>query len=187
MKKLFTILTFVAVVFFFLGATAGAQNITQGFKQLSIDGSLDPATADGVAVEISSAYGQFIRDYLLVGGSVALLNDDVSSAFMISAVVQKLFPTGSPFVPFVEGGIGLFSMGVENENGGEDWDESGILISGSAGVKYFINEGTSINANAMLIYATEDIFVNDVEGDQLTFDDFSNTEFTFNLGMSFYF
>lgn len=176
MKKLVFTLTFVATAFFFLGTEADAQNITQGYRLMEIDGMLDPATAAGTEIELSGSYGIFIQDYLMVGGMAAISLDDDVKLFSLGPAVELLFPSGSSFVPFVGGTIAIFSANYDAAD-----DDNALLFHVYGGVKYFLNESAAINLDANIYYATEEVYLNDDDGD------WSNMDFDIRLGIGFYF
>ena len=176
MKKILVVSALIMVLAIF-SASANAQNITKGFKQVELVVNYDPDTYSGSEFYAEGSYGYFFRDYLMVGVGLAYLKDDYVTAFNPQLFAEKLFPVGSPFVPFVTAGIGYYSSDIDIDS--TSVSQSAFIIGGGGGVKYFVNESVAIQGRARYLYATDDVFSDK--------DDASDTDFRIDVGIIFYF
>jgi len=107
---------------------------------------------NGDNIDLEVGYGWFLRDDLLVGGEFqwSLLEDiapgenDYRSQ-QASLFAEMLFSGDSELVPYV--GV---EIGVRNSKF-NDLDESGLLLGGRVGARYFITESVSIDGLAHLV------------------------------------
>jgi len=143
-------------------------------NELSLHGGFDFQGPNGDKIDLEIAYGWFLRDDLLVGGEFqwALLEDiapgenDYRSQ-QASLFAEKLFIGDSELVPYVGVEIGFRNSKFN------DLDESGIVVGGRVGARYFITESVSIDGSLVWLVADKEVFIVDFEAeDQYVYPSF---------------
>lgn len=170
MKKALAVLMSMAVTSF------GAM-LQEGTRELGLAGSLDIASADGTAIDLSASYGYFIADGLEIGVSGFWADSDSVTSIGLGAFAEYHFATDSNLVPYV--GVGAGWGKTEIDIGDFSADDDALVIAGEAGVKYFFVENIAISLAYVFEWATEDIFFDD--------DKAEDTDHSIQLGMRFYF
>ncbi len=137
-----------------------------GKNELSLHGGFDFQGPNGDKIDLEVGYGWFLHADLLVGGEFqwSLLEDiapgenDYRSQ-QASLFAEMLFSGDSELVPYV--GV---EIGVRNSKF-NDLDESGLLVGGRVGVRYFITESVSIDGSLIWLVADKEVFIVDFEAD----------------------
>jgi hypothetical protein len=186
MKKILIVLTTLMITLFIASTSASALNITKGYKQVGLSGWLDFETADGAEIILRGSYGYFIRNSLLVGGGLYFETDKNEDMYFPEAFIERLFPVGSPWVPFVGGAVGFYSYSDDSRDD-DEYEDSATIITGYGGVKYFVNEGTALQGRLIYKYATEDIYLTEDDDDNDGYYDQTNSELVTHIGIVFYF
>jgi len=137
-----------------------------GKNELSLHGGFDFQGPNGDKIDLEVGYGWFLRDDLLVGGEFqwALIEDiapgaDDYRSQQASLFAEKLFIGDSELVPYVGAEIGFRNSKFDN------LDESGLLVGGRVGARYFITESVSIDGSLVWLVADKEVFIVDFEVD----------------------
>jgi opacity protein-like surface antigen len=131
----------VALVLVMAFSTAVFAGVEQGKQE--IGGSISKYDTDAAEVTLIFAnYGMFVTDELQVAGNILIMDTDAdASATGLEAQAKYHFiEVNDITVPYAGGYLGHFNMEV----GGDS--ESAISYGFMFGVKHFISEDTSINA-----------------------------------------
>lgn len=151
-----------------------AHSLPEGTQELRLQGTLDPATADGSEFELQVSYGYFFVDNVQAGGRLALRDSDSLTSLGLGGYAELNFDTGSELMPFLEGFAGIAH--VDYDRG--DSDLTGIL-EGRAGAKFFLSENVAIAGAGVFAWATDDIYADD--------NDFDDTDVFLELSLRCYF
>jgi len=164
---------FIMLIFTLPPVVAQAPELS-GKNELRLHGGFDYQGPNGDKIDLTVGYGWYLRDDLLVGGEFqwALL-EDISSkggdyrSQQASLFAEKLFIGDSELVPYV----GL-EIGFRNSKF-EDLDESGLLVGGRVGARYFLTESVSIDGSLSWLLADKEVFIVDFEAeDQYVYPSF---------------
>jgi hypothetical protein len=169
MKKWMSMLTIAA-----LAGASQAASLSQGTRELTLDGALDPDGASGTEISLDVGYGYFIQDNIEVGGEVSIADNDHATTYGLGGFAEYNFDQGSALVPFAGVGLGWFNTEIDDL----DVDDDAVVASLFGGVKYFLAENIAVTAQINLEWASEDIFLND--------DDVEDTNIDFTVGMRFF-
>jgi hypothetical protein len=170
-KKLMFITAFLAV------ANLGfAGALSEGSKELSLNGNVDFDSALGTQANAQLGLGFFVADGLSVGPFGSVLYNDLVTVVQLGASAEYNFISESAFTPFV--GAGIAWINGDLEDGG---DEQGGLASARAGVKYFMTESWALSISVVYDKATEDVFAEDDE------DDLSDDNLSLDIGIRTFF
>lgn len=137
-----------------------------GKNELSLHGGFDFQGPNGDKIDLEVGYGWFLRDDLLVGGEFqwSLLEDiapgenDYRSQ-QASLFAEMLFIGDSELVPYVGVEIGFRNSKFN------DLDESGLVLGGRVGARYFLTESVSIDGSLIWLVADKEVFIVDFEAD----------------------
>ena len=156
MKKIL-VLAFVMIV-----ATASssfAYKIGENANEFTVYGSISSSDADqGDAVEttiLAVGYNRFVTNEVSAGINVMTVGaksggDKATMTFVEVNGKYHFIQTGQPLVPYV----GLYLGQVTMDAGGDS--ASGTEIKPAAGLKYFVSENTSLNAELSYAFYTID-------------------------------
>lgn len=147
-----------------------AQNlkIFQGDYEINGSAQLSQAALGG-----EFSLGTFIQDYLQVGGDAAFFDSDFYTRYSIGAYVSLLFDTGTYWLPYVGSGLKLAALEpVFLEK------ETGIELEIFGGVKYFLADNVSLNTEIRLGVSSADTYLEN--------DEYANTDYRVNIGLSYY-
>jgi hypothetical protein len=131
-----------------ISAPAPSGGIGAGDTELNFFGLLSDSDAGITTAVLGVAFGTYLSDSLELKLSPALIlldADDASATFVnVSGSVEFQFrpSPGSPVVLYAGGGAGLLTGGVEAA--GEDFFAYSLYLTPVGGVKYFLNERTSL-------------------------------------------
>ena len=132
-----------------------AQMLSQGTKELELEGGFDDKTAAGNQVWIGLGFGYFVIDNLELIAAGYFVHDDYTIGYHPAVGAQYNFNLGYKLVPFV--GINL-GWGIwDYKKGMEDMD--GFVYGGEAGVKYFVTESLALSASVDYDLSTGDIWM----------------------------
>ena len=166
-------LSTAAVVFsLLLAAPAAAQpRIQKGSRELAAHVSLDFEGAVGDTISADAGYGWFVRDGLLLLGTVsyAILEDVAAedSDFRTSELgvaAEYHFRRDRNLVPYLGLGVGWRSTEFD------DVTNRGVTYGPRAGIKLFLADNVALDFELVYRLARDDLFVNDfvVEDSDLT-------------------
>lgn len=156
-----------------LASASQAASLSEGTKEIVIEGLFDPDALGDSQLDLDLAYGYFIQDNLEVGALATVSDNDAISTYGLGGFVEYNFDQGTELVPFVNGHAGWINADPEE---GESQDAG--FLGASVGAKYFLAENIAVSADVTYDWATEDVYFED--------DDVSDTDLTINLGMRFY-
>ncbi|MFT5499102.1 MAG: hypothetical protein ACI9TH_004517 [Kiritimatiellia bacterium] len=162
------------------GTVQAEPQLTQGTKELTLQGFADFETREDYFVYLDLGYGTFIKDHLEVGLNFGANSSDASQNYSIGPFVEYNFANGGDMVPYVNAGARWAYSDVSFGTGGDLFSDSGsvALLTGEAGVKYFLRENIAISTGLSYEWASDDIFD---AGDTL-----EDGNILFKLGMRFY-
>ncbi len=143
-----------------------------GKNDLSLYGGFDYQGPNGDNIYLQLGYGWFLRDDLLVGGEFQwTLIEDIAPgendyrSQQASLVLEKLFIGDSELVPYVGVEIGFRNTKFSDDTMLNDLDDSGLVIGGRVGARYFLTETVSIDGSFVWLSANKDVFIVDFETD----------------------
>jgi hypothetical protein len=154
-----------------------AAPIAQDTQELQLYGGIDVDSAAGTQISLNAGYGYFIADYLEVGGLFGFSDDDIVTSFAIGGFAEYNIETESDVIPFV--GTQLRLIDVDIDLGAGSSGETAGALGLYAGVKFFITEGLAISIRSLVETATEDIYLED--------DDVNNVDIVFDLGLRYFY
>ena len=161
-----------------IAGTGFGQMLAMGTSELKVNGLLDFETSDDTLFDLGIFYGQFFADYVECGVGISITESDHVSLWSLGVNCEFNYDMGTELVPFVGVGLAYANYDVETPGGDSDEDNA-LVISGSAGAKYFIAENIAVSAALVLEVASEDIFPEQEE--------FSDTNSKIELSMRFFF
>jgi len=170
MKKLITTMMGISMI----AASSYGVMISEGTRELVLEGSYDFESAAGSALDLNVKLGYFVLDGIEVGGLVGVSDDDFSTDWRIGAFAEYNVDLGEPIVPFV--GVSTGWLRFDPDVGSS---EDTIFLGAEAGAKYFIAENIAISLSYQFTWADEDVFVED--------DKVTDTDHRIVLGMRFFF
>jgi hypothetical protein len=174
MKKYLALIAMAMVAGVAQAATdAGSPTLSEGTREIVVEGLFDPDTINDQQVDLSLGYGVFIQDNVEVGAEVFGSDNDAVGTWGVGAFGEYNFDQGSELVPFVGAGVSWQNVDVDD---GESADA--VVGEVKGGVKYFLASNVAISADVSWAIASDDIYVEQ--------DDVSDTDLTVNLGMRFY-
>jgi opacity protein-like surface antigen len=172
MKKIF------AVVFALMicAGQVHAAALAKGTKELRLQGGIDFDSPGGTDIALKLGYGQFIADYIELGGLVGYADNDFISTASVGAFLEYNLETESAIIPYVGSQLEIINSDIDVK--GAD-DGFGLNFGIYAGAKYYVTDNLAINGRFVFLAATTDAYLEDDKG--------SNTDFVFDLGLNFYF
>ena len=180
----------VAAMVMALAVTASGQMLSAGTSELKVEGGIDFDTSDGTLIDFGILYGMYIYDYLEGGLALRLTDSDSITVWRIGVFGQYDFDLGTELVPYLGAGLSLASYEATYDTvvvmadgtsvrSSEEESDNAIVLSGTAGVKFYIAENVAISTALVLEWASEDIYAEE--------DDFQDTDARIELGMRFFF
>jgi len=166
MKKILCAVTVLSLIGLGGPAFAEVQNpmLRTGTQELGLSGNVDFDDPGGdVSLDIFGSYGYFIQDYVELGGRVGYVREQGGDSERISLGVfgEYNFPASAIGVPFI--GLALDYSYAEVL----DEDNDAFVLTPSAGVKWFIRDYFAIDTRLFLNWASEDLYLNDGEADDI--------------------
>ena len=155
--------------------------LRQGTRELALSGMFDFEQRGDPALDLTAAYGFFLRDYLEVGGFVELAGnfDDVFryglGAFAEYHLPELSFLQAPRTVPYIGANVGLAFVDSDISE-----DNAALIFEPRFGVKWFIRDFFAIDTNLFCAVATDDIYLNDE-------DDLDAYDVGIQLGIRVYF
>ncbi|MGH8481446.1 MAG: hypothetical protein ACRES8_03190 [Nevskiaceae bacterium] len=131
-----------------VAAPAPAGSVGAGDTELNFFGTLSDSDAGFTTAVLGIAFGTYVSDNmeLKLSPALILLDSDDASAFLINVAGSVEFQfrpaPGSPVVLYAGGGAGLLTGSVEAA--GEDYFAYSLYLTPVGGVKYFLDERTSL-------------------------------------------
>jgi len=168
------------ILLFVLGLSvshAEAAALAKGTRELRLTGGIDFDSLAGTDFQLNLGYGQFIADYLEVGGLLSIGDNDFITTIGVGVFVEYNFDTGTQLIPFV--GTQLRYLYTDVELGEKDESNSALALGGYAGVKLFITESLSINTRFLLELATDDVYLEKNKTDDINY--------LIDFGLGYYF
>jgi hypothetical protein len=155
--------------------------LRQGTRELALSGMLDFEERGDPALDLTGAYGFFIRDYLEVGGFAELAGnfDDVFryglGAFAEYHLPDWSFMKAPRAMPYIGADLGLAFVDSDISE-----DNAALIFQPRIGVKWFIRDFFAIDTHLFFAVATDDIYLNDE-------DDLDAYDIGIRLGIRVYF
>jgi hypothetical protein len=155
--------------------------LRQGTRELALSGMIDFEERGDPALDLTGAYGFFIRDYLEVGAFAELAGnfDDVFryglGAFAEYHLPELSFMQAPRTVPYIGANVGLAFVDSDISE-----DNAALIFQPRFGVKWFIRDFFAIDTNLFFAVATDDIYQNDE-------DDLDAYDVGIQLGIRVYF
>ena len=155
--------------------------LRQGTRELALSGMIDFEERGDPALDLTGAYGFFIRDYLEVGAFAELAGnfDDVFryglGAFAEYHLPELSFMQAPRTVPYIGANVGLAFVDSDISE-----DNAALIFQPRFGVKWFIRDFFAIDTNLFFAVATDDIYQNDE-------DDLDAYDVGIQLGLRVYF
>ena len=155
--------------------------LRQGTQELALSGMIDFEERGDPALDLTGAYGFFIRDYLEVGAFAELAGnfDDVFryglGAFAEYHLPELSFMQAPRTVPYIGANVGLAFVDSDISE-----DNAALIFQPRFGVKWFIRDFFAIDTNLFFAVATDDIYQNDE-------DDLDAYDVGIQLGLRVYF
>lgn len=131
-------------------------SLSEGTKELVLDGVFDPDTAAGTEMELNVKYGVFVADRVELGGVAGLADNDLATSWRLGIFGEINMETATQLVPYVGGGLSY--RYVDFDRGGST---DALELTGEAGVKYFIADNVAISGAGVFSWATDDIYPDD--------------------------
>jgi hypothetical protein len=136
--------------------------LRKGAQELTLSGMLDFEERGNTTLDLTGAYGFFIRDYLLVGGYAELAGDfdDVFryglGVFAEYHLPELSFMQAPRTIPYFGANVGLAFVNSDISE-----DNAALIFQPRFGVKWFIRDFFAIDTNLFFAMATDDIYQND--------------------------
>jgi hypothetical protein len=169
MKKLLIALAVLAGA---AGLSRGAS-LAQGTQEVVVEGLFDGSTAAGDQSALQGRYGQFIIDNVEAGVAAAFNDNDLGTVYDIGVFGEYNVDLGTELVPFFGAEVSYRYLDLEEI----DTDDS-IVLTISAGAKYFLAENVAIRVGLNASLASEDVYAND--------EDVEDNDFNLSIGMAYY-
>jgi hypothetical protein len=122
-------------------ASSSSGGVGQGDMEIGFFGNLRDDGATTLFL-VGGSVGRYLTDSLeaRVTASLAFVDAGGISSTILSPFVtaEYQFNTGGPVVPYVGGGLGFFMLG------NDDIFQFSLFVTPTGGVKYFLNERTSL-------------------------------------------
>lgn len=171
-------------------APASSAGIGEGDTEINFFGSLQDHDAGITSLVLGVGFGKYVSDNLQLKITQTLIFADAdvagtsASAFIYSPYVSgeyQIRPNpSSPFVGFVGGGLGM-QVGTIDA-GGSDFFLYSLYLAPTGGVKYFLNERTSLTYTLTYQFPLVEEFCDDIDCYDSETTTLSNT-----LGFSIYY
>lgn len=166
MKKILCAVTVLSLVGLGGPAFAEVQNpmLRAGTQELGLSGNVDFDDPGGdVSLDISGSYGYFIRDFLELGAKAGYVREQDGDAELVSLGIfsEYNFPASAIGVPFVGLALDYAYADVLNEH------NDAFVLTPAAGVKWFIRDYFAIDTRVFLNWASDDLYLNDGEADDI--------------------
>jgi opacity protein-like surface antigen len=160
---------FLLPVLFLLPFTANAQFVMLNQGDLEASGS---AGFNSTETTLQTRLGYFVYDYVQVGVQFSWADNDFATRTHFAVYSYQMFETDTYFLPYVGGGLGYGAL--DTDAGGS---ESGIELMFLAGVKYYISDNVSLNAEFAAAASSADTYLDD--------DGATSTEVGIRVGLSY--
>lgn len=152
---------------------AHAIMISEGTRELTVDGEYQFSSEVGRAFTVNLGLGLFVLDGLQVGLVTGVSDNDIVTLWKGGAFAEYNLDVGRTVIPF------LGSRALYSYTDLEDGAENSVLLGGYAGIKYFIAENIAISLKYLFEWADDEIFFDN--------GDAKDTNASIQLGMRFYF
>jgi opacity protein-like surface antigen len=173
MKKIFAVV-FTLIV---CAGQVHAAALAKGTKELRLQGGIDFDAPGGTDIALKLGYGQFVADYIELGGLVGYSDNDFVTTASVGAFLEYNLETETAFIPYVGGQLEAINSDIDVK--GAD-DGFGLSFGMYAGTKFYVTDNLAINGRFIFLAATTDAYLKDGNKG-------SDTDFTFELGLNFYF
>ena len=154
---------------------ARAERIDQGTVEIGGSFFYDTDTAAGGQLSLDLLGGYYIADGWLLGGEGRFVDDDATSLYGLSILLERSFELGdadtiTPFLPYVGGSLGYFDADYKNFD-----STSGAVFGIRGGVKLMLTGSIAVDFGVHFDFGTDDVFFDD--------DGPSKTDITFRIGL----
>lgn len=140
-------------MFFTLSLPAQQLKLNKGDFEVATSALFNRAELSG-----NVRFGAFIQDYLQLGLDAGYQNTDFFTRTSLGAYIMALVETRTYFLPYYGGG--LYYSSLDPNVGGS---LSGLDLRVFGGVKYYMADNVSLNAELTIGYSTDDTYIKDSE------------------------
>ena len=166
MKHIPSLLATSAALLLAVPATLHAERTDQGTVGLGGNLYYDPDTAFGGRLDVGILGGYYIADGWLLGGEFSLTDDDFTSLYGVSLMLERDFELGeadtiTPFIPYVAGSVGYVSADYKGSDDESSDDETGLTFGLRLGLKLMLTGSTALDFSLRGEFATADVFYDD--------------------------
>jgi len=149
-------------------------NLDKGTKVLEGAGYISLMSDE---VQLQLAYGQFVADGLELAVVAGLRDNDSYMITELGGRAEYNFLRDSALVPFL--GAGVVWADAEADESNVDTDA--VVFSFGGGMKYFLRDDVALAVNGSYLFATDDLFVDNEDGEV------EDDEFRILFSVRFYF
>jgi len=139
---------------FLLAIGAPAVLLSEDTNEIGLSGVIDFDTVNDTLIEMSFLYGYFFLDYVEVGGTFELRNDDSQTFWQIGPMAEYNFDVGTEVVPFLGISAGYAQLNSDLPDG----DVDAFVMGCRGGMKYFFAEYACASLAAVYELASADIY-----------------------------
>jgi hypothetical protein len=184
MKKWIALAVVLAVA-----TTGQAVVLTQGAKELAVEGLFDSDTIEGDHVDLTVFYGEYTEDNFEIGLQGSIRDTDRVEAWSAGVRFEHNF-TQYEVVPYLALSIEYAAVKIDvddevptaegTEGLREDRDEDTVITGGHVGLKWFVAENVAVSGAFVFEWAGSKMF----EDERGEFDD---TNASIRFGMRYFF
>lgn len=164
MKKIFVVIILAVALFTYSNGEAAVSALQQGKSELG--GNFDitstsstakvgsySSTSSSSSTSLGATYGYFLTDAVQLAGRIFATGTSSGSGSSKSESVTTyyylegkyhFYQKGQDMIPYL--GLGLGALNITSTSGGTSTSGSGSSYALMGGIKYFISENTSANA-----------------------------------------
>lgn len=170
---------------------AAEPALDRGVQDLALGGSPDFLGPSGDTLIVDAGYGVFIRDRLLLRGTLDFATvEDIAAGDNdyrmreVGVAAEYHFMQRGSFVPYVGLGLGFRSskfsfpdpsLPADTSVAGSTVTESGVTFGPRVGLKYFVADNIAIDIAFDYRISGKDVFISDLEA--------RNDYFSLNFGL----
>lgn len=159
---------------------AQAELIYEGTREIGLAGLIDLETEDDSLVYLDLTWGQFVRDYWLIGVLGGFSVSESLAQIRAGIFTEYNIEIGSSVLPFVGFSASMLGADVDlDQVGGPTGEEAAFGLGGELGLKGFLADYVALSGSFEFQWATDYMFL---EGDGA-----SETDLRFKLGLRFYY
>ncbi len=136
---------------------------------------LNSNTYLGSDIGVDLYLGNYIRNFIMVGGYLGITDNDLSTTASIGAACKyHFFDNGrNLFSPYVGARLGLIYFDTFDD------DSFALELRGNLGIDYFLAPNVAVNFEFSALAATDDVYIDNTE--------LTNTDVRLSAGLGFFF